>query len=197
MVSLYEGAKDMTYRMRSSAGFFAVLFVALGVGALPGVAQSTDYLISFQPGTSQSARAAAAARNGAALRYNYSIIDSIAVRAPNQNVLRALSQDPSVLRITPDYPVFASQAPQAPEHVHADKRPGSGGSSGGGTTSSQAVPLGVQRVLKSSAAPSNSAGSGIGVAIVDTGIDYAHADLMRNNASIVVDGYNALDNSDN
>jgi subtilisin len=49
-------------------------------------------------------------------------------------------------------------------------------------------------VLGSSNAPANDAGSGIRVAIVDTGVDYNHADLKRpDGTSIVVGSHNSVD----
>jgi subtilisin len=130
------------------------------------------------PGTSRSDRAVAAARHGAPLRYNYNIIDGAAVTVPNENVLRALSGDPVVRSITPDYPVFATQSPQA----------GKGKPGGGSSSTGQVMPLGVQRV---GAPTETSDGSGIGVAIMDTGIDLSQADLAAPSGK-----YNALDGSD-
>jgi subtilisin family serine protease len=54
------------------------------------------------------------------------------------------------------------------------------------------VPLGVSRVI--SANPGIATGAGVGVAIVDTGIDFVHADLQ---GQIATGGYNALDGSTN
>jgi subtilisin len=74
--------------------------------------------------------------------------------------LNALAQDPRVVSIVPD------------RVVEAIGKPGGGG--GGGST--QVVPAGVQRI---GAAPGSVAftGSGVGVAVVDTGLDFNHTDL--------------------
>src|SRR5262245_65960883 len=116
----------MTCRFRGLGAFCLVI-----LGALPAAAQADQFIVSFVPGTPRAARAAAAARHGAPLRFNYDIIDGVVVTVPNVNVLRALSNDPSVLSITPDFPVFASQS------AHAGKGKPTGG--GGSTPSSQIV----------------------------------------------------------
>src|SRR5262245_25150103 len=182
---LLQGAKvTMTYRLRLLFTFSSVVLVMLAVEPSPAAAQANQYIVSFVPGTPRAARAAMSARHGAALRFNYGIIDGVAVSVPNQNVLRALSQDPSVRSVIPDYPVFASQYGHAVKGNH----PG-----GGGTPppppAPQVLPVGVQRV---GAPTSTSNGQGIGVAIVDTGVDSAHADLAPVAAS-----YNAFDGTTN
>jgi subtilisin len=128
------------------------------------------YIVTFQPGTSQSERAAAVQRAGGVLRFNYSIVDAVAVRVPNANVLAALRNEPSVVRIVPDRPVHAFQSGNG---VAANAKPGAGG----GGTSGQVIPEGVKRV---GAAAPGSDGLGIGVAIVDTGIDLVNVDLQQN-----------------
>jgi len=150
-------------------------------GVLPSLAQGNDVLVSFEPGTSRASRAAAAARHGAALRFNYGIIDAMAVTLPNENARRGLLGEAAVRSVTPDFPVFASQQGPASNNGKGTGKPGTGG--GGGTPSSEVLPLGVQRV---GAPTASSNGNGIGVAIVDTGIDLLQADLA------VVGGYNAI-----
>ena len=135
----------------------------------PRVARTSgNFIVTFQPGTSQADRAASVRRAGAVLRFNYSIVDAVALTIPNTNVFVALQRDPSVLEIIPDRPVHAFQSRGGNGN---GKGPPSGG---GGGTSSQITPAGVQRVGLSKA---GSDGTGIGVAIVDTGIDFAQTDL--------------------
>ncbi|MBI3895639.1 MAG: S8 family serine peptidase [Acidobacteria bacterium] len=130
------------------------------------VGAAENYIVTFQPGTSQRDRAASVSRAGALLHSNYSIVDAVAVTIPNTNVYAALQRDPSVLQIIPDRPVHAFQASES----NGKGKPGGG--SGGG--SSQITPAGIQRV---GAPRPDSDGAGIGVAIVDTGMDLAHQDL--------------------
>jgi subtilisin len=122
-----------------------------------------DYLVAFRPGTSQAQRAAATQGAGAMIRFNYQLVDGVAVRIPNPNALAALQRNPSVLSIIPDRAVHAFQS------IEGKGKPG-----GGSGTPAQVVPAGVTRVGPPTTA---SNGAGVGVAIVDTGIDFNHADL--------------------
>lgn len=82
--------------------------------------------------------------------------------------ITALRNDPLVVSVAPD------------RIVKANPKGGNGGNKGGGNnpppTATQTVPSGVARI---GAAPGslNFTGDGIGVAILDTGVDFGHADL--------------------
>jgi subtilisin family serine protease len=136
-------------------------------------ARANGYIVRFANGTSQAARALAAAQAGAALRYNYASTEAIAVTVPNENALNSLKRNPSVTGVVADYVVEAAV-------VRADKggRPGGGG--GGnpppslGLSTTQQVSYEVQRV---GIPGSGSDGTGIGIAVVDSGIDFNHPDL--------------------
>jgi subtilisin len=134
-----------------------------------------DYIVQFRAGTSQTVRATVVRGAGAALGFNFHRTDAAAVRVPNAAALEALRRDPSVLAVIPDRAVFASQ--------HATAKPGGNGGGSGG--SSQVVPAGVARV---GAPQSVSNGAGVGVAVVDTGVDLAHSDL-----SVSASSFNAFD----
>jgi subtilisin len=145
-------------------------FLALGlisathVMAQGGPQSDEKYIVMFHPGTSQADRAAAVGRAGAALKFNYSIVDAVAVRVPNANALAALQKDPAVLSIIPDRTVHA-----IPDAINGKPTHGGGGASG------EIIPEGVKRVGPPTAM---SNGAGVGVAIVDTGIDLSNADLV-------------------
>ena len=96
---------------------------------------------------------------GAAVRFKYRLVPAVAVVVPNQKVLSALAATNLIL--IPDRPMHALAPP-----------PGKGPNKSVG----QVVPAGVARI---GAAPGTFGvtGSGVGVAIVDTGLDFAHADL--------------------
>jgi len=143
----------------------------------PPAGQGAGYIVSFRPGTSQADRAASVRRAGAALRFNYRIIDAAAVRVPNVNALAALGRDMSVVRITPDRRVYAFQSAAAPP-------PGKGKPDKGGKNG-QVVPEGVKRVVGRS---TSNNGSGVGVAVLDTGIDLTHPDL-----SVAPQSHNGID----
>jgi subtilisin len=133
-------------------------------GAVQARAQSGHYIVSFRTGTSHAARAAAVARAGGRIRFNYSLVEGAAITVPNANALQRLQQDAAVQSIIPDREVFAIQLGA---QAAGKGKPGGGGSA-------QIIPEGVKRVGKPT---SSSNGEGIGVAIVDTGIDFAHSDL--------------------
>src|SRR5678815_1795185 len=169
----------MTFR---SLLVFSLCSILVLGAALPAAAQGNGYIVSFDEGTPRNARAAAAARHGATVRYNYSIIDAVAVSVPNENAIRGLLGEVSVRSITRDFEVHASPAAvsndNASENAHANGKPGSGGGGTPPPPPAQVVPLGVKRVLKYVGDPTGSEGAGIGVAVLDTGIDVDHADLF-------------------
>jgi subtilisin family serine protease len=104
---------------------------------------------------------------------DYRNVAASAVSVPDARTLDALQNDPAVVSIVPDRRVSAYQK---------GKPQGSGGGS-----SIQIVPAGVARVGVPTA---SSNGSGVGVAILDTGLDLAHADLAG-----AVDAFSAFGGS--
>src|SRR2546425_5569246 len=150
--------------LRGRLGTVVVTLSVLLTFALAASAQvQSGYIVMFRPGTTQAARADLARRAGAVMRFNYSIVDAIAVRALNANALALLQQDRSVIAIVPDFPIYGV-APRLPGLPPPPQDP----------FATQTIPAGVNRVGVPGQA---SNGDGIGVAIMDTGIDFGHPDL--------------------
>jgi hypothetical protein len=131
-------------------------------------AAPNQYIVVFTPGTPANQRASAATASGAQLRHNYLNIDGVAVTVPNANVLDALRRTSGVVRVVPDFLI----------HTHAKGGGGRGGTPPPPTPivfdTRQLVSAEVQRV---GMPVTGSDGSGIGVAVVDSGIDFTHSDL--------------------
>lgn len=163
----------MTGRVRSLLlkgvyGVVALGLVLLGpLGLTEGWAQAGtgDVIVIFRDGVPPPTREAAVRRASAILKFNYQTVSAAAAHLPSDAALRILQQDPDVVAVIPDRPVQAHAKPA--------------GKGNGGTTvsSGQVVPAGVQRI---GAAPGRLlwAGRGIGVAVIDTGIDLNHQDLQ-------------------
>jgi subtilisin family serine protease len=150
--------------MRSVKSAFVGGVVAFALFS-PGAASAqgaAEFIVQFREGTTPAARRAVGANAGAAVRFVYNRIPAATFDVPNEQSLSALRNNPDVVSIVPNRPVFAFQ--------RANGKP----VSGGGSTSSQVVPAGVQRVGVPTA---SSDGEGVGVAILDTGVDLAHQDL--------------------
>jgi len=130
-------------------------------------AQGADeYIVQFRDGTPVAARRAAAGNAGATVRIVYNGVAAAALRVPNEQALSDLRSNPDVTSIVRNRLVSA--------HQSAKGKPGGGGGGQTGPTT-QVIPVGVTRV--GVPFPSLSDGAGIGVAILDTGIDLAHQDL--------------------
>ena len=149
----------------------AVLLVMQGTAGLVLAQGSEEYIVQFRQGTSAEARAAVVRGAGAALGVKFDRVHAAAVKVPNANALTALVNNPFVRSVVPNRPVFAYQ--------NGKGKPGGGG---GGTT--QVVPAGVARVGRPT---SGSNGLGVGVAVLDTGVDLVHPDLAG-----TVDAFNAF-----
>ena len=129
---------------------------------------SDKYIVLLNPSASPIA---VAARHGLAPDFVYqSALHGFAGTIPPGR-LRGLRNDPRVVAVVTDQAVFAFA------------RPG-----GGGSSTVQIVPEGVKRI---GAAPAvvGYTGAGIGVAVVDTGVDLAHHDLAA------VDAFSAFGGS--
>ena len=127
-----------------------------------------DYIVMFKDGTSASNRAVAVTQAGAVVKFNYSIINSVAVHVASSDILLALQNDANVVNIVPD------------RHVFTDKETSSTGGGGPRKRAGQVIPDGVKRIGADPDTLLGWTGNGVGVAIVDTGIDFNHSDLLVN-----------------
>jgi subtilisin len=168
------------------------LFAFMVFAPLVGTASAQDnpdYIVRYRSGASRESRANSVQRAGGLLRHNYSIVDAAAVTVRNPNVLAALQGDPDVLSVFPDHTVFAFQHGNAADDVQANGKPGGGG--GTPPPSGDVFPAGVDRIGR----PALDAGAGVGVAIVDTGIDLQHRDLAPGTATFSAFGSSCQDNN--
>ena len=145
--------------------------------ALPAAAIRDRFIVEVQAGINPRIVAPA---HGVAPDFVYQrAVNGFAGHVPPGR-LAALAADPRVLRVVPDRTVVANGKP---------------GSGGGTTTTGQTVPAGVQRI---GAAPGGVAytGAGVGVAVLDTGVDFNHTDLQPlGSASFSAFGASAQDNN--
>ena len=84
-----------------------------------------DYIVRFREGANAAARATAVRNAGAALGFNFHRVNAAAVRVPNAKALAALQNDPSVLAVIPNRPVFAYQVNENGK-ARAEGKPGGG-----------------------------------------------------------------------
>jgi subtilisin family serine protease len=133
--------------------------------------QNSGYIVVLQPGVDAANEAALAARaQGVAVGHVYEhAINGFSFHGSAQ-AAAALARNPNVRYVTPDYEVSLVRDPSA------SKRPGGGG--GGTTQPAQQLPTGIDRIDAEGLANN---GAGVGVAVIDTGIDLTHPDLAGNN----------------
>lgn len=122
-------------------------------------------ILTFQLGANASDRAATLRSAGAALGHDLSRYNAASAFVPNDRALRALADDPGIASIIPNRRVQIMKKPGACSPWPSCR------DDGGGDTdvSSQEIPSGVERI---GANASSFTGMDIGVAIVDTGLDY-------------------------
>jgi subtilisin len=118
--------------------------------------QSDRYIVTLNPGNEPAQVAAA---HGVSPRQVYThVLNGFAAQVPPGR-LAALANDPRVASVVEDQQVFAFGKPVKPPSP---------------PPSNQVIPAGVNRI---GAKLVSQTGNGIGVAIVDTGVDFNHQDL--------------------
>lgn len=134
---------------------------AAPAGAIPG-----QYIVVLNDDADPGAEAKNAARSqGVAIDHVYThALNGFAFRG-SAAAAAALARNPNVSYVIADQAVSVVGGPGD------SRKPGGGG---GGTTPSQEVPTGISRI---GAYPASSTGFGVGVAVIDTGIDLTHPDL--------------------
>lgn len=138
--------------------------VVLGAAGL-GEAAAADRRSVFVHGSEPTA---AVRDHGGQVRFDYDNFDFIAARVPD---VAALRRDGRVSDVTPDGTV------EAIHHRDGhDGGPGDGGGGGDDGSSSQTLPWGVDRIDAEPGAVSAD-GTGVDVAVLDTGVDTGHPDL--------------------
>jgi subtilisin len=131
-------------------------------------AGSDRYIVTVAP---DAAPLDVAARHGVNPRQVFgSVLNGFAADIPNGRVA-ALANDPGVSGIAVDHQVFAFAKPSAPPPP---------------TSTGQITPAGVTRIGAKSVTQT---GAGVGVAILDTGLDFNHADLAVSPVSFVSSGF--------
>ncbi len=160
------------FRLVLMVSVFAVLVAAIAVrdgaqsaiaapaGAIPG-----QYIVVLNDGADPGAEAKNASRaQGVAIDHVYThALNGFAFRG-SAAAAAALARNPNIRYVIPDQAVSAADAPG-----------GSGKPGGGGeAAAAQEVPTGVRRI---GAYPATRTGFGVGVAVIDTGIDLTHPDL--------------------
>lgn len=158
-----------------SAVLGGIVAVSLFAPHAAGAQGVPEFIVQFREGTTPAVRRAAGANAGAGVRTVFTRVSAATFSVPNEQALSALRNNPDVVSVVPNRPVSA--------HQRQNGKP----ANGGGGTPSQVVPLGIERV--GVPAPLSD-GQGIGVAILDTGVDLVHADLAG-----TVNGFSAFGSS--
>ena len=196
----FAGGLGRTIRRVERASIhLVVLFVFLHASNLagqivpPSVSQSRPaeitgiYIVTLRPGVSGSDRSALVQGAGATARVTFTKSNALSVEVPNVAVLARLRNDPRVQSVFANHLYYLPANGAAGPRAAAVQRTAS--QSGDAVTpnditvaaaaSSQVVPAGINRI---GAAPGmlTWTGTGIGVAVVDTGLDFSHPDLDLN-----------------
>jgi len=165
-------------------GVTALVLALMPAAAGPVYAQGAqEFIVQFREGTPAAVRRAAAADAGASVGIVFNGVAAATVRVPNDQALAALQRHRDITSIVPNRLMSA--------HQSAKGKPGSGGGTGGQST--QVIPAGVARV--GGAVASVSDGTGIGVAILDTGVDLKHQDLAGTVNAFTAFGSSCQDNA--
>ena len=150
-----------------------MLFSLVAVEAAPGPVR---VIVVFNKKSSGHERSAAVRGVGGHVIHDLNLVSAKAVILPDAASTLSLAASPGVVRVEKDVQVsIVGPTGQAKSH-------------GGSTTqAAQVTPWGITKV-NAPQAWSTGTGSGVKVAVIDTGIDLSHPDLQAN----IKGGYNAI-----
>ncbi|MBL4819264.1 MAG: S8 family serine peptidase [Deltaproteobacteria bacterium] len=123
-------------------------------------------ILLFSESTSKQDRAAFTKKQGVFLRYNYSLVSATAILVEDTKSLAELARSKEV-KLIPDRAVNYLAKPDRPPGKGKKDPPASG----------QITPSGVARIGSEPGKLSVN-GAGVGVAVLDTGLDSEHGDLL-------------------
>ena len=163
---------NMQTKMKKSVAVFAVVVLLAGVAGVSSFAPQTahassssrvDVFIGFNqiPGNSEQALVRAF---GGEISHSYHLVPAVAASVP-ESAIKGLLNNPRVAYVEPDGTVYAIDA-------ELDNT------------------WGVKRIGSGTVHDSGNTGTGVKVAIIDSGIDYTHSDLGVNFAG----GYDFVNN---
>ena len=134
--------------------FTLLLILAMVFGSTPALAASAekvDVLIGFSQPPGQAEQSLIRSLGGD-IKFTYSIIPTIAATMP-ENAIAGLRHNPKITHIEPDIEVHAI---------------------------AETIPWGVNKIDADIVQAGGNKGTGVKVAIIDTGIDKDHPDLQSN-----------------
>jgi subtilisin family serine protease len=155
------------YRFVLAFTLTVMLLCASGLSvlaALPTADAKVPVIVGFKSASDQALVRA----HGGEIKYVYSYVHAIAVSLPSQ-AIEALKSNPNVAYIEPDFQMEAVGKPVKPT-------PSATPTPTPKPQPAQVTPWGVDKISAPTVWPSDT-GSGIKVAVVDTGIDTSHSDL--------------------
>lgn len=136
-------------------------------------------IVDFEDSVAPANRQGILRGAGAVMRFGFGVMNAAAAMVPNLDAYWSLALDPAVTRIYPDLPVHAIAPPGS-----CTPWPDCKGGSTTDPATLETLGAGLLRI-GADLVWNNQTGAGVGVAILDTGLDSDHKDLAYN---INVDG---------
>jgi subtilisin family serine protease len=169
---------------------FAFLCTLTTAGTLPPFQQAAvpypEVIVEWQNETDFAERDRILAGLGGVATIHFTAVSASTVRLPSMAAEHVLKSHPRVRSIAPNRQIHLSQAPPLP--IWPDGPPKCENCDGGGTPQPQFTPAGVSRIGASPGVVPFT-GSGVGVAVLDSGIRALHRDLIRADGTQVVKPY--------
>jgi len=171
----------MTIKLRNITDSLLVLALALGLAGLGGFAiqaagQPERVIVTFDHAVNENARIALGDLGGRILK-ELPLVNGVVVLLPNEAAAADIAALANVRSVEKDAWVFTLKPPGSCSPWPSCKD--SAGDDGGSTQPAENIEWGVDRI-DADLAWETSRGLGVKVAIIDTGIDKDHADLIDN-----------------